>query len=58
MAGHSYLLYGGAKRNVARDGVLLIGDAAGFGVFSERRTNLAMGYLRCRTPNPTAIMTV
>jgi flavin-dependent dehydrogenase len=29
MAGHSYLLYGYAKRNVASDGVLLIGDAAG-----------------------------
>src|SRR5882672_3397761 len=29
MAGHSYLLYGRAKRNVAGDGVLLIGDAAG-----------------------------
>jgi geranylgeranyl reductase family protein len=29
MAGHSYLLYGRAKRNVAQDGVLLIGDAAG-----------------------------
>jgi menaquinone-9 beta-reductase len=29
MAGHSYLLYGHAKRNVAGDGVLLIGDAAG-----------------------------
>jgi geranylgeranyl reductase family protein len=29
MTGHSYLLYGRAKRNVAADGVLLIGDAAG-----------------------------
>jgi len=29
MAGHSYLLYGYAKREVAGDGVLLIGDAAG-----------------------------
>jgi len=29
MVGHSYLLYGRAKRNVAGDGVLLIGDAAG-----------------------------
>jgi flavin-dependent dehydrogenase len=29
MAGHSYLLYGYGKRNVAGDGVLLIGDAAG-----------------------------
>jgi len=29
MVGHSYLLYGYAKRNVAGDGVLLIGDAAG-----------------------------
>jgi menaquinone-9 beta-reductase len=29
MVGHSYLLYGHAKRNVAADGVLLIGDAAG-----------------------------
>jgi flavin-dependent dehydrogenase len=29
MVGHSYLLYGHAKRNVAGDGVLLIGDAAG-----------------------------
>ena len=29
MAGHSYLLYGYAKRNVASDGVLLVGDAAG-----------------------------
>jgi geranylgeranyl reductase family protein len=29
MAGHSYLLYGHGKRNVAGDGVLLIGDAAG-----------------------------
>jgi menaquinone-9 beta-reductase len=29
MTGHSYLLYGHAKRNVAGDGVLLIGDAAG-----------------------------
>src|SRR3989475_11015562 len=29
MVGHSYLLYGHAKRNVASDGVLLIGDAAG-----------------------------
>jgi geranylgeranyl reductase family protein len=29
MLGHSYLLYGHAKRNVAGDGILLIGDAAG-----------------------------
>jgi len=29
MRGHSYLLYGHSKRNVARDGVLLVGDAAG-----------------------------
>jgi geranylgeranyl reductase family protein len=29
IAGHSYLLYGHAKRNLAADGVLLIGDAAG-----------------------------
>ena len=29
MHGHSYLLYGRTKRNVAQDGVLLIGDAAG-----------------------------
>jgi menaquinone-9 beta-reductase len=29
MVGHSYLLYGNAKRNVAADGILLIGDAAG-----------------------------
>jgi menaquinone-9 beta-reductase len=29
MVGHSYLLYRHAKRNVAADGVLLIGDAAG-----------------------------
>jgi geranylgeranyl reductase family protein len=29
MAGHSYLLYRHAKRNVAEEGVLLIGDAAG-----------------------------
>src|SRR5947209_11846304 len=29
MVGHSYLLYGHAKRNVAEEGVLLIGDAAG-----------------------------
>jgi menaquinone-9 beta-reductase len=29
MVGHSYLLYGHAKRNMAADGVLLIGDAAG-----------------------------
>jgi len=29
MAGHSYLLYKHAKRNVAEGGVLLIGDAAG-----------------------------
>jgi geranylgeranyl reductase family protein len=29
MVGHSYLLYGHANRNVAGDGVLLIGDAAG-----------------------------
>ena len=29
MAGHSYLLYGYAKRAVASDGVLLVGDAAG-----------------------------
>jgi flavin-dependent dehydrogenase len=29
MTGHSYLLYGHAKRKVAGDGVLLIGDAAG-----------------------------
>ena len=29
MVGHSYLLYGYTKRNVADDGVLLIGDAAG-----------------------------
>jgi geranylgeranyl reductase family protein len=29
MVGHSYLLYGRAKRNVAADGALLIGDAAG-----------------------------
>ena len=27
--GHSYLLYGHAKRKVAEDGILLIGDAAG-----------------------------
>jgi menaquinone-9 beta-reductase len=29
MHGHSYLLYGRTQRNVAEDGVLLIGDAAG-----------------------------
>lgn len=29
MAGHSYLLYGYAKRNVASNGLLLVGDAAG-----------------------------
>ena len=29
MRGHSYLLYGHAERNVAEDGILLIGDAAG-----------------------------
>ena len=29
MHGHSYLLYGRTKRNVAEDAVLLIGDAAG-----------------------------
>ena len=29
MRGHSYLLYGDLKRDVARDGVLLVGDAAG-----------------------------
>ncbi len=29
LSGHSYLLYGHAKRNVADDGILLIGDAAG-----------------------------
>jgi geranylgeranyl reductase family protein len=29
MAGHSYLLYGYSRRNLAGDGVLLIGDAAG-----------------------------
>jgi menaquinone-9 beta-reductase len=29
MHGHSYLLYGRTQRNVADDGVLLIGDAAG-----------------------------
>ena len=29
MVGHSYLLYKHAKRNVAEEGVLLIGDAAG-----------------------------
>lgn len=29
MLGHSYLLYGRTKRNVAEDGILLIGDAAG-----------------------------
>ena len=29
MHGHSYLLYGRTERNVADDGVLLIGDAAG-----------------------------
>jgi flavin-dependent dehydrogenase len=29
MRGHSYLLYGDSKRDVARDGVLLVGDAAG-----------------------------
>jgi menaquinone-9 beta-reductase len=29
MAGHSYLLYGYSKRDLAGDGVLLIGDAAG-----------------------------
>ena len=29
MVGHSYLLYGHAARNVAGDGMLLIGDAAG-----------------------------
>jgi menaquinone-9 beta-reductase len=27
--GHSYLLYGHSKRNIAEDGVLLVGDAAG-----------------------------
>src|SRR5207302_10727327 len=34
MVGHSYLLYGHAKRNVADDGVLLISDAAGL-AFSQ-----------------------
>jgi flavin-dependent dehydrogenase len=29
MHGHSYLLYSHTKRNVAEDGILLIGDAAG-----------------------------
>jgi flavin-dependent dehydrogenase len=29
LKGHSYLLYGHSKRDVARDGVLLVGDAAG-----------------------------
>ncbi len=29
MRGHSYLLYGDSKRDVACDGVLLVGDAAG-----------------------------
>jgi flavin-dependent dehydrogenase len=29
MAGHSYLLYGHSRRNLAGDGVLLVGDAAG-----------------------------
>jgi menaquinone-9 beta-reductase len=29
MLGHSYLLYGYGERNVAADGVLLVGDAAG-----------------------------
>lgn len=29
MRGHSYLLYGDSKRDVARDGLLLVGDAAG-----------------------------
>jgi menaquinone-9 beta-reductase len=29
MRGHSYLLYSHTKRNLAEDGVLLIGDAAG-----------------------------
>ena len=29
MAGHSYLLYGYSRRNLAGEGVLLIGDAAG-----------------------------
>lgn len=29
MAGHSYLLYGYSRRNLAGDGVLLVGDAAG-----------------------------
>jgi flavin-dependent dehydrogenase len=29
LRGHSYLLYGHSKRDVARDGVLLVGDAAG-----------------------------
>ncbi|HEX4545081.1 MAG TPA: NAD(P)/FAD-dependent oxidoreductase [Candidatus Acidoferrum sp.] len=29
MTGHSYLLYGHSRRNLAEDGVLLIGDAAG-----------------------------
>ena len=29
LAGHAYLLYGVSERNVAGDGVLLIGDAAG-----------------------------
>lgn len=29
LKGHSYLLYGYSKRDVARDGVLLVGDAAG-----------------------------
>jgi flavin-dependent dehydrogenase len=29
LRGHSYLLYGHSKRDVARDGMLLVGDAAG-----------------------------
>lgn len=29
LRGHSYLLYGHSKRDVARDGVLLVGDSAG-----------------------------
>jgi geranylgeranyl reductase family protein len=29
LRGHSYLLYGHSKREIARDGVLLVGDAAG-----------------------------
>ena len=37
MRGHAYLIFRETKRPVVGDGVLLIGDAGGAGVFAERR---------------------